>query len=35
MLFDGFCKDVKELVPKSKYGNLAGRCEFEKTYEDL
>ncbi len=35
MLLDGFCKDVKELVPKSKYGNLAGRCEFEKTYEDL
>lgn len=31
---DGFRRDVKELVPKSKYGNLVGKCEFEKTYED-
>ena len=32
-LLDAFTRDVRELVPKAKYGNLAGKCEFEKTYE--
>jgi hypothetical protein len=31
-LLDNFRGDVKELVPKSKYGNLAGKCEFENMY---
>jgi hypothetical protein len=33
-LLDGFRGDIKELVPKSKYGKLAGKCEFENKYED-
>jgi hypothetical protein len=29
-LLDNFGKDIKPLIPKAKYGILAGQCEFEK-----
>lgn len=33
-LLDGFRTDVKQLVTKSKYGKLAGKCEVENMYEN-
>ena len=35
MLLDGFRRDVVALVPKSKYGKLAGNCEFENMYAQM
>jgi hypothetical protein len=31
----GFRRDVIALVPKSKYGRLAGKCEFENMYAQM
>ena len=29
-IIDDFTKEIKQLIPKSKYGTLDGQCEFEK-----
>jgi Domain of unknown function (DUF4062) len=34
-LLDSFRREVVTLVPKSKYGKLAGNCEFENLYAQM